>query len=81
MAKAKAFSREASRPKCITPKAWSDWIDTVSTRGGVPFTEEGLLQDFRRCCPEYSGVNRLRELSDVHFCHWRWYWERWHLRR
>jgi len=69
--------RERDRPPSIKPRDWSAWIDRICVRGGVRFTEQGLLEDFRKCCPQHSSVCRIDQLNLVHLSSWEGYWDRW----
>ena len=69
--------RERDRPKSIKPGHWSALIDAICVRGGVRFTESGLLENLHLCCPEHRTITRLSDLDLVAFSHWEWHWQKW----
>lgn len=67
--------RERNRPKRIKPKHWSEWIDRICVRGGVRFTVEAVMADFRACCPQHASVEKIEDLTLVHLSSWEREWD------
>ncbi len=81
MAQLELFGRELHRerdcPKGLTYRHWSEIIDLVCVRGCVPFDEDSVLADIKRCVPiTRSTLNQLEDLDEVDATAWRWHWER-----